>query len=491
MTKKNITLTFGFITAAIFLGIYIFFRKDFVEKNYIAKITKSSASVENLAKKYLLSTGKTTLLPYQIRSLLTSITETYPDTALVAISGSDYKIKEVNRTMFVTDQIFFIFQKEYSSGDITVPDNQTPVFKVYNYKHENKDISSGMYIFVKDIGQYKIAVAYPFVLDAKTLTRLGLEIFLIIILVVIISSFVYILLGPKESDKDFGQERRQARQETRSDSPAFDKASTLLNGKKSGGDEISAIIADIAEKSGASSVFLYSKDNENAMTSIYGDDGDGIAEPSKTLDESIIKELSRASAFLTNKATILILPLKNNGALTAALELKKNQPFNRADIRQLKALSQRLIEKIPVRETQPLDTDSYKEALRELIEKYHLNGNDFSIVFISCFGEMGVLSDTQKKLALQFILPEIKKYIGRNDKIFEYKEYIALLMEDASSSLAKLTTQKINEILSKLRFKVDEQYSRLVKPSFSIASTDSGMPPEKLTAYALKGISQK
>ena len=494
MTKKTITLIAGFIIAAVFLGIYVFFRKDFVEKNYIAKITESSTSIGNLTEEYLLSSGKKDIPPYEMRSLLASIIDAYPDAAFAAISGSDYKIKEVNRKSFVSDEVFSDFQNEYSSGTIIPPDEQTPVFKVYNYRHEGKEISSGMYIFVKDIGQYKLAVAYPFVLDIKALTRLALEIFLIIILVVIISSFIYILLGKKDQDQYHRQERRQPPENARG---AYNDnvVSNKLSGLSNAAHEMSSIITDIVEKSGASSVFLYSINTAGVMTSIYGEDNGSAVKPGKILNESIVKELPSASAFLTDKATTLILPLKNEGKLAAALELKKEHPpFNRTDIRQLKALAQGLIGKIPLQADKPaalFDAGSYKEALQELIDKYSSNGNDFSIVLISCFAEMGSLSRTQRDLVLQFILPEIKKYIGRNDKIFEYGEYIALLMEDATSSLAKLTTQKINEILSKLRFKVDDRYSRLVKPVFSIASTDSGMPPERLTAYALEGINSK
>ncbi|MCL1910871.1 MAG: hypothetical protein FWG13_01540 [Leptospirales bacterium] len=485
MTKKNITLAVGFIIAAIFFGIYVDFRRGSVEKNYIAQITESSNSIENLAKEYLAGTDKSTFSSYQMRSLLSSVIETYPETMLAAISDSNYKIKEVNRTKFVTEQIFSNFQSEYSSGAIAVPNSQTPVSRDYHYKRDGKELSSVMYIFVKDIGQYKFAIAYPFVLDAKVLTRLGLEIFLIIILVVIISSFVYMSLSKKYPDREPGQRRRQAGQETRNDNAALNKPFDL-----SSGDDMSAIIAGIAEKSGASSIFLYSKDNSSAMSSIYGQNNGSVVEPNKVLGESIVKELSRASAFLTNKAATLILPIKDKGTLTAALELKREQPFSRIDIRQIKTLSQGLIGKIPARETLR-SSGSYKDALVELTEKYHLSGSDFSVVFISCFDEMGALNHTQRDIALQFILPEIKKYIGQNDKIFEYDEYIALLMEDTGSSFAKLTAQKIKEILSKFRFKVDERQARLVKPVFSIASTDSGMPPEKLTAHALKGIAQK
>ena len=498
MTKKNITLTAGIVMAAVFLGIYVFLRKDFVEKNYIAKISASSASIENLVKEYLQSTGKADIPPYQMRSLLASIIEAYPDTALAAISGSDYKIKEVNQKSFVNDQVASDFQSEYSSGAITPPDDKTPVFKVYTYKHENKEMSSGMYIFVKDVGQYKIAIAYPFVLDIKALTRLALEIILIIISVVIISSFIYILLGKREQDDDFRQETGQSFWQAAPESAnnIYDDYAAFSEPSDPPGsvNEIPAIIDDIIEKSGASSIFLYAKNNANAMASIYGKNNGGIAKSGKILSESIVKELAPAAAFLTDKSTTLILPLKKKGDIVAALELKKDLPFNRADIRHLKALSQRLIEKIPVPEKEPEPAYSSglnKDALQKLIEKYRTGGNDFSIVFISCFAEMGDLDHTQRDLALQFIMPEIKKYIGRNDKIFKHGEYIALLMEDAGSSIARLTTQKISEILSKLRFKVDERHSLLAKPVFSIASTDDGIPPEKLAAHALKGMNPK
>jgi len=496
MTKKNIAFTVGFITAAVFLGIYVFFRKDFIEKNYIAKITKSSASIENLIGNYLAGSAKTPIQPYQIRSLLSSIIKAYPDTALAAISGGDDKIKEVNRTAYVNDQVFSDFQSDYSSGVIAPPNNQTPVSKVYSYEQGGKQATLCIYVFVKNIGQYKFVIAYPFVLDIRLLVRVGIEIFLIIILAVIISSFVYILLNKKRSDpdNDFYQERRQSPSQDLYENTGNACSDNVAPGAPpptgSNGNEISAIIADIAGKSGASSVFLYGRNSNNVMASIYGEDNIGIARGGKVLDESIVKELSQASAFLTNKSATLILPLKNNGKLAAAIELKKDRPFNRAEIKQLKALSQRLIEKIPVQEI-PDGIDSYEEAFKELVEKYRSSGNDFSIVFISCFNEMGELSHTQKELAMQFILPEIKKYTGRSDKIFEYKEYIALLMENAGSSIAKLTTQRIDEILSKLRFKVDERYSRLVKPVFTVVSTDNGIPPEKLTAHALREINQK
>ena len=537
MNKKHTAILSGVIITIILMSVYIFFRRDYVETNFIEKISGSLEAIETYIKGYKQDNLETAVQQsVDMRSALASITDRFPNVAIVAIADENNNIIEISRNygLLESNSVFNAFQSDFNSGQIAPTNPDTPFFKNYEFSYNDKQYASSLYIFVRDMGNYKLTVVFPYVLDKRVLLRLAIEIFLIIIIIIIASSLLYISGNIQHEADDNERYRSQRKQDIREPQmrsqpireqqtvsyeaeEEFDDyilESSIKNQQVSKKDysDLTDLLADILTKTHGSEAAVYIP-KEGAFTKVCEvedehNSGIGLVKHTRPerIERVIEQELCESTAFLAKEGQRLLLPVKKDNILHGIVEIKRTDKFIGSEVRDIrqaiKLLSVKILEFAKFENlaydnsnTGTADTIErknmtfYNKKLDSLKRSYYSHEIDFSVLFLSFFEGLGRLTPYQKEQALSFLVPEIKKYINPKDTICDYDNYIAILMEDAGSAYAEITGDRITEALSKFRFKVKNDDGALpVTTQYATASTDMGISPEDLTSTAIRDL---
>ena len=132
MNKKHTAILSGVIITIILMSVYIFFRRDYVETNFIEKISGSLEAIETYIKGYKQDNLETAVQQsVDMRSALASITDRFPNVAIVAIADENNNIIEISRNygLLESNSVFNAFQSDFNSGQIAPTNPDTPFFK--------------------------------------------------------------------------------------------------------------------------------------------------------------------------------------------------------------------------------------------------------------------------------------------------------------------------------------------------------------------------
>ena len=540
MSKKHTAILSGVIITIILMSVYIFFRRDYVETNFIEKISGSLEAIETYMKGYKQDNLETAVQQsVDMRSALASITDRFPNVAIVAIADKNNNIIEISRnySLLESNSVYNAFQSDFNSGQIAPTNPDAPFFKNYEFSYNDKQYASSLYIFVRDMDNYKLTVVFPYVLDKRVLLRLAIEIFLIIIIIIIASSLLYISGNIQHEAEDYERnekyrsQRKQNVREPQMRSQPIREQQTIVHEveeefddyilessikdqqvSKKDYSDLTDLLADILTKTHASEAAVYIP-KEGAFTKVCEvedehNSGIGLVKHTRPerIERAIEQELRESTAFLAKEGQRLLLPVKKDNILHGIVEIKRTDKFIGSEVRDIrqaiKLLSVKILEfakfeNLAYNDTNSSNTDTverknmtfYNKKLENLKRSYYSHEIDFSVLFLSFFEGLGRLTPYQKEQALSFLVPEIKKYINPKDTICDYDNYVAILMEDAGSAYAEITGDRITEALSKFRFKVKNDDSALpVTTQYATASTDMGISPEDLTSTAIRDL---
>lgn len=522
MKKKATVVLSGIVITVILMAVYIYFRRDFIETNFIEKITGSAEAIEGFVKEYKRDFSEVPRETANIRAMLIALTEHFPNVGAAIIADKDYHILEMSRnyTILESNTVFNSFQADFTAQKIAPTTPNAPLLKIYEYSYGGKQYSSDLYVFVKDIDNYKLSIVYPFTLDKRILLRLAVELFLVIIIITIATSLLYISSNMRKRIPDDSSHEDVSKNEDEFLSPKeeFDDYEfesvpngILIDENDNDVSTLNNLLYVIMTESGGSNAAIFIQQN-GLFTKVCEVDTEydsGIDLPKQhvyeTIEFSLEQEIRNSTAFLSNEGQQVLLSLKKDGELYAIIEIKRDMPFNSDDIRAIRQTIKEFSTEIfdfvhsgkfdsyaKQEDINEQSNTDYYIKLNELKKAYLANGIDFSVLFISCFDKMEPLTDYQREQAYAFIIPEIQKYINPQEIICEYDNYLAILMKDAGSSYAEITGERIDEALSKFRLKLKNNDDSVpIRAVFAVASTDMGLSPDDLTSEAERNLRKK
>lgn len=501
---------------AVLVSAYIFFfRLDFPERIRIETIRESANQIENLAKQFSSALAPLPMNKENMRKLLSVVEGQLKDEAAVFISDKFYEIQDLyrNEKLLPSNTIFSGMQRDYTSQKFTPNEKEQPSARTYTYMSGTKTKSATFYIFVSDIGEHKICLIYPFLLEKKALIRLGLELLALIALVTIIFASVYAWIGHRKDDEDDKNEDNREttpkpKAEIEPDSQTSEKAQTAKSpffkeeilydaGTELESGNISlpvkGILSEIISNFGLTEISIFIRE-DGLLAKALTADRNGIRrlKNGNKIQPTVEKELKTSAAFIAMKGEKVLIPIKKDDSLLWAAEIIKHAPLTGSELNAIKSELKNIPEDSFFGKAAEIPMGpSYHEALNAFVLESERTGEPFSLVLIYCFSDIEDLSAEEKASVIKLVAYSgLKKYTGKEDAICIYKHCIAVLLKNTGSAQAHRYIEKIMDFLGRLRLKISEERVAIIKPIFSCASTDT-TEAESLLETALKELTEQ
>ncbi len=435
-------------------------------------------------------------------------------------------------------------QSDFANRTLDPEQNGKPVIRTYDYIEEKKHREQTLYSFVQPFaGNLRTASVFCFRLETNAVVRMCLEAGLIIVILTILTALFYIRLKKRwedyddffdedESDDDNAEESDDtflkenygtetvpaaeisplpdsdtvpepeisAEEDT---APADDSAvqnpfpeetfpqePAWYDSRENEAAAAERILMGIKAETSADTVCLYIRQRNGLLArTLTLDDGRlKMTENGDTIAVSVENELFASSAFILNRGLRVLVPLKEVRGVKAVLELSSQRQISGSGLTFIRTAMKKFPEKILNMYAEPVpslieeregEISSWQTGIARLKEAF-AEGKPCSVIMLSCLAGMEELAKNEKAAVLKYILNEMKKYKGRDDVLSVYREYPAVFSAGSDSNQAQFYAERFMKAFGRIKFRITDERTVIMKPVFAYTSTDSGKGPDDL-----------
>lgn len=254
-----------------------------------------------------------------------------------------------------------------------------------------------------------------------------------------------------------------------------------------------SVFAEIAENFSVTEINLFLRDKTGLLKKTFTANVSGVFKSNS--EDKIIPvvehELETSAAFIASEGKKILLPVKQGQKIAGAVETVRSLAFTGPEIKGIKTALKQLSADFFITKEEPKPEDlPYTETLAVFTENFTMNKTPFSLVLLYCFAGIEDLSSEEKASVLKLVASGLKKYTGKEDAVCIYKQYIAVLLKNTDVSQAHKYIERIMDLLGRLRLKISDTRTVIMKPMFSCVSTDDASPSD-ITAIALRELAEQ
>ncbi|PKL37614.1 MAG: hypothetical protein CVV44_14815 [Spirochaetae bacterium HGW-Spirochaetae-1] len=510
MSGKFRILTTGFLIIFVAVIVYLSLRIDILETSYINRLEKSTADITTALESLKGKNGSGELTDTAFQSFAAALFKKYGNTAIVAVSDHDNNVRHVqkNESILKTPELFDSIMNDYKNRKVSADLKSGPARRYYSVQKNETRSEEKFYLYIRDVGKNRLFLAFPYQADRKIITRIALEVALLILISVILMALVYIVSQRKEPKQVTAGQTRGIQPHTLHASVAGEQ--NMITGERlvtseSLSDHVFSILNSLSRDYGSNSLSLYLKTTPDLLSKAYELKGKTFLRIDSgnfdTLDlrQGLGQELQNNAAMILNEGKKIILPLQHDNSLLGILVVERENPLNGQqiqDIRRLLGATAReisdflVINNVMIHSGTGLYSKSYFDMkLHESIAISRKGSEPLSVMLISCIPADVQLTDSQKNNVYRIIAPSIKEHLAARDIVAVYNENLALLLPGTGSDRASELTGILENSLSRYRLKIDTGSFLNISVRSGSASTDTTRKGKDLVMTAMKNLS--
>ena len=480
MTAKTKIIFLGFAVAIAFLLAYFFIRPGMIEKSYIGTVTSTTNNIGWLLNGF---EKEKPLKDRDIAKFKKNIESRFGKVHFLAIADSDRKI--LNRELLdSSNELYFSIITNFEEGKVL----KNPGMIV---RHHNQQ---KYYIISKDINGGYIVTVFPFTLTRKTYIKLALEVFLVLLIAILVTTILYVMFYKKGRIKDDATYRVVDVGAPAKPAPVVkdeQKAAQELSNFAS--ETLSTYVYDLFRFLSTSyspdlvSLYIMSRDTESMAKSyemrghsflkIDSDNFDSIA-----VSNEVGMELKNGSTLVLDNGNRAILPVMFRNSLLGALVLHRGIPFKGPEITDIKSqlatISRFLSEYIFFNDV-AIDEETglysrvyFNLKLREQ-KKRSASGSSYTVMMISQIGDDTFLDDEQHGELIRSTAMKIAGQLREDDILCRIENYIAALLPDISLDESIERAELITAALNSAKIKMLKNLKITPVIHIGIASTEN------------------
>ncbi len=315
MSAKLKAVATGILFLIISLFLYFTVRFKYIERDYIRGLISTTNNIVRaygtFAKRTAVGKRKqaTRFLPEYMRY----IQKRYNNIALLAITDKSLSVRlsSKNDRFIRSADLYEDILRDFTQNRFNISRNKPYIVRYYKEKTGTAEIK--FYIFLSQVGRYRLLTVYPYHLGTMIIIRTALELSLILILSLIFSVMVYMISG-RSADKGNGS------------------APTGL------AEAVRNHFADIRRTHGVSRVSLYIRTGEAGLVKTMELKGRRFAVVSPLRADIIDTnneagdELQHASLLVLHKGRRLLFPLIYNDVFLGAVIISAWKPIRGNEI---------------------------------------------------------------------------------------------------------------------------------------------------------------
>lgn len=503
------------------LSPYYIFRSESVEKKYKEGIISKAEMIKPAAEMFNreLSPG-----PDKVKRVFNEIMAKEPSTAALALTDKSDNLKYLikNDRLIISGTVVDallsdIKEKNFSSGN-----NSEPF--VRNYK-DGRGGSEKFYITPYISGTGKTFAVFAFTLERRVLTRLALEVLLLISLTFLLTGIILnilrkkgitedvhvrtIVLGAKKNrdektqpdlknrktsgSKISGAEQidendlspiigtgtdRSSSEMIRKSNPETESAVNALNSR------IFDLFKQIHRELKPESIALYMKKMEGRLSKSYELKEKTFLRIDSSLFDNIkiseIDNVKRSGASIIDNGRVIRIPLIDDESLLGLIEIRLKDTAASLDLGRLqtevKDISKDIKEFLVInnvivdRETGFYSASYFHMKLAEQIYSAQKIGTQFNLLLIDIFRNVNIDKE-QKNTVLKIIFPVIKRSAGETLELFIQNGKIAVILPETDQKEAENIELAVSKDISKFRIKLSDEKTIRLKPVSAIMNS--------------------
>ena len=481
----------------ILLGSYLYFsyKTTGIEQKYNQNLLHLSHNLRDLYQK---------LGEIKPKDLLTYLEEIKKDASLaslIAIADNNFIIKSTtkNQDKPLPEELDFQIIGDLAKGEFK-PDQQKLYTRYYS-NHEEKKSKFNIYVAPTTNNEI-ICIAYPYKMNRKEITKIALEILVLITILVILATLIYIKISRQEKPKIIKKKKEivnlDINQKTVAENDNLVSQETSNIATESLNNYVLTLFKTITNNFSPKTISLYLRNYNDKLTKSYELKGQSFikiqADNFDCLD--ITKESYQTS--LTDDDSQIGLPIIFNKALVGRLVLLKNSPFTTDEIKEIKnelEIIAKQINNYLTIDDLLLDKDTglyskihFELKYNEQVRLAENTDHDFSLIFIKMTEPKTSLEKKEINTIIKLISATITEHLKGDDYLCLYDNYLAIILPRVKGDEALAISNSLRITLTKYRIKINPEKILPITPSFGIASTTTTVNKSQILTTALNNL---
>jgi GGDEF domain-containing protein len=495
MSIKGKAITVGAVLLAVCMFLYFTVRFKYVERDYITTLIGTTNSI-------LREYHSTRMRPPHGRKLsaddlsdfLKSAHKKHANVALLAVTDSSLSIRlsSKNDRYIRSASLFEAILKDFTQEKFNISRNKPYTVRYYDDRSGGKVEQLKFYIFINRIEGYRLLVAYPHAFDRKMLARTGLELALLTVFIVLISTALYVAMSKKTVRDDLPRsyildlnpgERPAVRGERTVSRETSNVASDALSGY------IHSLFKKINTTYNTDALSLYIFHSSGRLVKTMEYKGriflkiDSASFDTIDIDNEAGRELRSGATLVLDDGRKMVIPLKYRDSFLGTVSIHRRTGFEGSEVRDIKSSIKGILKNIhdyiTVNDVMT-DTDTglhskiyFNLKYMECMKSWNYKGKDFSVIVLMLFNKIEQIGMNEKNNIIKLVLPAISDIIKNEGFICRYDEYLAILLNESNARRAKRVAREIRNSLMKYRIRINPESVVQIAPSIGISSTDT------------------
>ncbi len=514
MTSKIRNTAIFIIITALTLSPYYILRSANIEKKYISDIITRAQMIKPAAE---MLNRELSPDPEKIKKIFNEIMAREASAAALAITDKSDSLKYLikNDNLIGSGTVVDLILNDIKEKSFTSDNNSEPFVRNYS---DGKGGSDRFYIYPFISNGQKTFAIFAFKLEKKILTRLTLELLLLICFSFMLTGMLLALLrkngltedvnvrtivlgakkipsgGTEAGDQTESVSKNKTRRAEQIDendlSPIIGtgtnkSANEIL--RKSSPESESAVDAlnsrifdlfkSIHKELHPESIALYIKKMEGRLSKTYELKEKTFLRIDSSLFDNIkiseIENIRKSGAHIIDNGKVIRIPLIDDESLLGLIEIRLKDSATSLDLGKLQSevmdISKDIKEFLVInnvivdRETGFYSTSYFKMKLSEQIYSAQKINTGFHLLLIDVFNGVNIDKD-QKNTVLKIIYPVIKKSSGETHELFIHSGKIGMILPDIEQKEAENIELAVSKDISKFRIKLSENNTIRLKP---------------------------
>ena len=503
----------GLFSAILAVFIYMTLRIDRLEQDHIQGLKHSTSDIVEFYSREMKKSSSGAGRSMDPAEIAGKISSGYPDIALLLISDMSGRIKITSkndkyiRTASMYDQIL----SDYTDGKYKTVSKSGYLVRYYDVKRQDRPDQYKFYIFIRNVQKDRLCIVYPYNPGNVMVTRIGLEISLILILITVITTFLYILSrkkGMPVASAETVEQGVPTEIDTSQRTMEREDRQYLKNSTNLSVETLQQCVYDlfnrIHNEHAPELLSLYIHEGGELLHKKYEMKGrsfisyDADTFDTISLDNQTGREILKGSVLVLENSSKVILPLLQESHLIGVIIMLRKEGFTGTEVDGIREKAASLA--APVNDFLAMNrvmtdpgTGLYSKAFftMKYNEYLHMNEEgqiDFALVFLDPGCMPGPDTKKEYENIIRIITPAIADICKNDDHICIYDDTVAILMAGTGNDKAVEKAEKILETLSKIRVRINSERVIQVIPGMGLAASDSVTELSTLLRSAQKNM---
>lgn len=512
MTYRTKIIITGFLLSFISLLAYAALRIDFFEKQLAGNMKKKNGTIIRAYQKTFGEKEIKTLKNDDLSVFLNTLNRLVSDTAMLVIADTEknIKISSKNDSLIRSSEIYDLIMLDYTGNKLTIKEPGGFIVRYYTSSKNENQKNLKYYIFNNNMGTGSILAVFPHKPDRVILTRAGLEIALILLIIFILCMMAFIIHSRQGSVVVVKDETPKTGHSTTTVNRTIDREerSVVRESISMVSEGLSAYVYDLFREISTAlhpeELSLFVTGGRNTLIKLFEYRGNSFLKidspvfDAMDLDTDLGREMLSGTPIILLKGKKAVLPLIHEGSLLGTIHISAAGTLSGEEIDRVERMSRTVIKQLS--EFMVLSnvmTDRASGMYSETYFKMKLNETErgmlkskkhFSVILISIARNIRNLNEDEKNAVLKTIAPIVDDEIRENHMICRYGRFIAVLLPESGSIKTGKVARRIFRVLSELRVKMSDEEYLDITPFIGVASSDTAPEACNVLNVAQKNI---